>query len=347
MSELPSHRWLTASPFAWIGAWHTLAAMFTLAPTLGLLFITLPSSPTFERTPVIALCISGYFAALFPLTWRDRLSAAHVAGLLVYASLAITAADRVSGSAASPFTSFQFWPMLTGALFLPAAHLVALGGVTVVGAGHAILHADLTGDGPLRLAVLNSSLGVAVVIMRRAAWRVRTELDQLVERARTDPLTGLQNRQAFDEVLERETRLAARGHVRFALALLDVDHFKSINDTRGHAAGDEVLRALGVALRARLRTTDDAFRIGGDELAVILRGCSGEDAAGVIREAAELFAGLAPGVSVSVGVAEVPGCGARCDTIFAAADAALYRAKASGRATICVAPSAREGLRLV
>lgn len=347
MSGPTLKRWFDHPPFPWVGAWRALAAMYLIAPTLGLLFVALPSSPNFARTPVVLLCLSGYLAALSPLLLRQRLGPAHIAALLGYASLAITAADRLSGSAASPFTSFQIWPMLTGALFLPTAQLSALGALTAMGVGYAILPVDQTGDGPLRLAVLLSSLGAAVVIMRRAAWRVRTQLDQLAERARTDPLTGLQNRLAFDEVLDREARLAQRGGVSFALALLDVDHFKVINDTQGHASGDEVLRALGVALRARLRATDDAFRIGGDELAVILRACSGEDAAEVMRAASELLAGLSPGVSVSVGVAEAPAGGAQPDAIFAAADEALYRAKASGRATICVAPAPREGLRLL
>jgi len=178
--------------------------------------------------------------------------------------------------------------------------------------------------------------------------RVAEEFNRMIERihasegvladlARSDSLTLLLNRRAFDEELDGMFARQQRFGERFALLVLDLDHFKQINDQHGHAAGDEVLRATARALTGQLRPFDRLFRIGGEEFAAILPGTDGA-AAGQAAERLRQVVAAQPvsagdstiAVTVSIGVASV-WTGADADTLLKAADAALYRAKAAGR----------------
>jgi diguanylate cyclase (GGDEF)-like protein/PAS domain S-box-containing protein len=149
----------------------------------------------------------------------------------------------------------------------------------------------------------------------------------LGERARTDELTGVANRRAWDHELPRELSRSARTGTPLSVAVLDLDHFKDYNDTYGHPAGDRLLRAAAAGWSARLRATDLLARYGGEEFAVVLPNCDAESAA---RVADDLRRALPDGSSCSIGVAtwdgrEAPGA------LVARADAALYRAKRAGR----------------
>jgi diguanylate cyclase (GGDEF)-like protein/PAS domain S-box-containing protein len=165
-----------------------------------------------------------------------------------------------------------------------------------------------------------------------------TQLEQLAremeEQSLTDPLTGLPNRRALDHKLGVEVRLALRHQVPLSLLLLDVDNFKQYNDSFGHQAGDEVLRALGRSLQLQTRTTDFAGRWGGEEFAVLLRHTD-EDGARVvaerIREAVELAPWTRRAVTVSIGSATLWRPAADDVALLAAADRALYDAKRAGR----------------
>ena len=151
--------------------------------------------------------------------------------------------------------------------------------------------------------------------------------------SKQDPLTGLANRRRWDAGLGAACAGAARDGEPVSVVLIDVDHFKAVNDRSGHAAGDALLRALADLLRDRVRAGDLAARIGGDELAVLLPGASLERA---VRLAEDLRQGAQqlwpegfelPGVSVSLGVASSTGAEADADGLLAAADAQLYLAK--------------------
>ena len=158
----------------------------------------------------------------------------------------------------------------------------------------------------------------------------RLEAVRLRRLAQTDPLTGLWNRRGLDHLVPERLR---EGEV-FSLAAIDIDRFKTINDRFGHAVGDDVLRAVAVALSSAVRQGDAVVRVGGEELVLVLRGASLELALPIAeraRAAIEALTVLEDGdITVSIGVAEQRPGEAR-DEVLARADAALYRAKELGR----------------
>lgn len=160
--------------------------------------------------------------------------------------------------------------------------------------------------------------------------------EQLRRLAQTDPLTGLSNRRHFFEQAAQELRRVARYGRPLAVVMLDIDHFKAVNDNCGHEAGDAVLRDVARCLRSALRESDLLGRVGGEEFAALLPETHEAEAL-VLAErlrtavsAAPLGSGLS--VTISAGVTGIRGSGAEdLDSALRRADAALYRAKAAGR----------------
>ncbi|MDW8252307.1 MAG: diguanylate cyclase [Chloroflexota bacterium] len=163
--------------------------------------------------------------------------------------------------------------------------------------------------------------------------------DRLREESLRDPLTGLFNRRFLDDAIAREIQRADRTGTSLALLMLDLDHFKAFNDRYGHAAGDSALQTLGRFLTARLRATDIACRYGGEEFTLLLPATSREQALRIADRLREQFeavpivhagARLSP-LTLSIGVALYPEDGCTAQGLLAAADGALYMAKAAGR----------------
>ncbi|EMR12441.1 response regulator receiver modulated diguanylate cyclase [Methylophaga lonarensis MPL] len=156
----------------------------------------------------------------------------------------------------------------------------------------------------------------------------------------TDMLSGLYNRQAFDQGLMREIELAKRQQAPFSLLIIDIDNFKQINDALGHAAGDQAIRSMGDLLKSMLRQTDSAYRFGGEEFTLLLSHTEHEDAMMVAERLRQSIAELkcvngesSFGFTVSIGVAGY--CKSdNASSIFKRADRALYQAKHSGKNTI-------------
>jgi diguanylate cyclase (GGDEF)-like protein len=159
-----------------------------------------------------------------------------------------------------------------------------------------------------------------------AAWSASKQAVRLRHEARHDSLTGLPNRRAFDAHVQREIDSG----VGFALVLCDMDNLKTLNDTHGHEAGDEALQLLAGALQSQLRRSDEAYRVGGDEFAVILPAANRLDAERVVRRLRDAVAGrlLASGdpIDASFGVS-VYQPGDDPERLMVRADEALYRAK--------------------
>jgi diguanylate cyclase (GGDEF)-like protein len=184
-----------------------------------------------------------------------------------------------------------------------------------------------------------SELRVGRTIMRvtsKAPAEVAFE-EELFRAAITDPLTGIPNRRWFTERAVDEVATAVRHSLPLAAAFIDVDHFKQINDTHGHQAGDEVLCDIAELLDDDRREEDLLCRYGGEEFVFLLRHTSGEDAltfcervrANIEAHAFRYKETRIP-VTVSIGAAAVRG-GDTLDSLLARADAALYRAKENGR----------------
>jgi diguanylate cyclase len=167
-------------------------------------------------------------------------------------------------------------------------------------------------------------------------------LQQEQLRARLDPLTGIPNRAAFDERLTEEISRFRRFGTPVSVLVWDIDHFKRVNDSYGHRAGDRVLREVAKCFAARLRSTDVLARFGGEEFVMLLIGTKLPEAtrkADSLREAIETlrfhFRGTPVRVTISCGVTELRD-GDDASRVFDRADAALYRAKSGGR-NVCVA----------
>ena len=160
-----------------------------------------------------------------------------------------------------------------------------------------------------------------------------------------DPLTQLYNRRYLDEILKRELARSSRSGIPLSVLVLDLDHFKRINDTYGHEGGDAILRKVALTLRENIRSADVACRMGGEEMVVLLPECGIEDAikrADALRQliaAGEvLHDGQRIGATASIGVASYPAHGNNAQTLVHAADLALYEAKHGGRNCVRAAP---------
>jgi len=158
--------------------------------------------------------------------------------------------------------------------------------------------------------------------------------------ARTDPLTGLPNRRAFDDQLARQVAHWRNGELPFCLLMIDLDHFKAINDRYGHPVGDQLLRIVAKAIRATVRTMDHAARIGGEEFAAILPVTRLETARRIAERIRRKLAdravevdGLELELSVSIGLAEIL-LDENAASIIQRADTALYASKHAGRNSV-------------
>ena len=183
-------------------------------------------------------------------------------------------------------------------------------------------------DGPRELREL--ALG-----FNSAAEMIGEQRERLEALAGTDPLTGLANNRRFHETLERELERARREQGELALVLIDIDHFKDLNDARGHPFGDETLRRIATELVGAVRATDLVARVGGEEFALILSGADPELAFQIgerARAAASVLALSPTTVSCSAGIACFRADAADGRALIELADRALYEAKRRGRA---------------
>ncbi len=164
----------------------------------------------------------------------------------------------------------------------------------------------------------------------------------LRDQATKDPLTGLLNRQVFEFELNRLIHRSQEDSEPASILMMDIDHFKAFNDRFGHDAGDLVLKGVASRINQAVRASDLAFRYGGEELVVLLPGCGSDEAIVSARRIQRLLADLTlvsrgerlPPVTISIGVATYPNDGTTAESLFRAADAGVYAAKAAGRNTV-------------
>jgi diguanylate cyclase (GGDEF)-like protein len=307
----------------WLGGTTTFTLDVLLAPPSHALM-----------TPMWVVSAIGYTATALLWLRRGHLPrwAPDVSGYLCY-GLATTVIVA-SQSAASPYALFYLWVTVVSCYFVPARRAVPQ--IAIVPIAYATALALLGGPFPWFAWALHG-LTVVVVGTSIVGLRVRVErlFGLLADTARTDTLTGLRNRRAFDELFDVELERAARSDQPLALVIGDIDYFKLVNDRYGHPAGDDVLRRVAAALGASVRAMDTVARIGGEEFAVLLPGgtaANGHLLAERIRRIVRDTAGPATTtMTMSFGVASYPADGPDARSLIAAADAALYAAKSAGR----------------
>jgi diguanylate cyclase (GGDEF)-like protein len=182
------------------------------------------------------------------------------------------------------------------------------------------------------LALLRALADSSAIALRNAEL-----LDRLRAQATIDPLTGCHNRRGFDEILSVEFARAKRYGRPLTLVLLDIDHFKGVNDDYGHEVGDHALQRIGRAVRHTFRNTDSASRYGGEEFAIIFPETGKDEGARLAERLRVLIETLPPNaevprsVTASFGVSAFPDDGRDISALIRAADRALYLAKANGR----------------
>lgn len=219
-----------------------------------------------------------------------------------------------------------------------------------IGAGPSWLAADLSGRDGFSYGALvalwvgaHSPTEAEAAILADFAALAASATD-LWREARKDALTGALSRTAFHDRARQVLSAARRSAEPVSLVMIDLDHFKNVNDSFGHAGGDAVLAAAAAMLQAEVRPSDDFGRLGGEEFVLLLDGTEAERAVDIAERLRERLAGMAvPGypelrITASFGVAEA-GLGAdKVDTLLEAADKALYAAKRAGRNCVRLAP---------
>jgi len=173
----------------------------------------------------------------------------------------------------------------------------------------------------------------------RYALKLGETLEALRQLATRDQLTGLLNRREFDRIMAEEAERCRRFGQPLALVMVDIDHFKAVNDTHGHQAGDAVLRAIAKTLTGQLRTVDRVARIGGEEFALVLMQTGRSAATEVAQRVVEAVAaspvviesGASLRLTISAGVAVLPEDVSWLELLIGAADRSLFAAKRGGR----------------
>lgn len=272
-------------------------------------------------------------SASLALRHRPSMTAIHASSFTGIAQVA--GLQWLAGGGKAPYIQLLMLPMLGSGAGQPLRRCAPV----VLVAGLAAFSPLLYGSAEVAstateftlLSVMTMMIATVVSSTRTHRARLKDASEHANLLAHVDPLTGMPNRRAFDESLEHAMACAELNGAPVSLLLCDVDSFKHINDTFGHAAGDEALRSIARALSSSVRGPDMAFRWAGDEFAVILRdsdGAGAERAAARLREAVALQCRRPDGVRISlgVGVAELA-VEMSTDEVLAAADAALFSQK--------------------
>jgi diguanylate cyclase (GGDEF)-like protein len=315
------------------------ASMFFAGALFSLLSTVMPHGPHGNvdglRLLALAEAVTAVAILAMPRRWRRFIPAIVVFGAVAVVSVSVMCNGEQHGDGPTMTEFFYAWPAVYVGYFFSRWMTPVY--IAFSGAAYAITLAvmGLSGNAEIRwLLVVVVVAGLTV-----AAHAIRTQVDDLVRRleatARTDTLTSMPNRRAFDERLQLELERAARTREPLALLMGDIDRFKGLNDRFGHAAGDAALTEIGRVLCAECRAIDTPARIGGEEFAVLLPSTEAPAAlttANRLRAAvSRITDGDGKPLTISFGVAEHPADGRTAADLIAAADRALYAAKAAGR----------------
>ncbi|MEV0560667.1 GGDEF domain-containing protein [Dactylosporangium sp. NPDC050588] len=229
---------------------------------------------------------------------------------------------------------YYLWPLIYAATFLRKDVAYALLAAASVTDAAVTFTLQPVGVGLTDVAALVTAYCVLTVVVTKLRSREDALVTMLERQATTDPLTGLPNRRAFDRDLATALAAARTTAAEHCLLIVDVDHFKTINDTWGHATGDAVLVQVAAALRDAAAGGAVAARLGGDEFAVIVEGGVpvARRVAAAVRAAVAGISDLPDGLpTLSIGLASTRSGATEAEALLAAADRTLYDAKVRGR----------------
>jgi diguanylate cyclase (GGDEF)-like protein len=302
------------------------------AVLLGFLAMAIGRAPEVSSGPLVRASIvtAATVAATVLVPWQRLPAAIHKLLPLVYLGVVYFTRNATGGDSSS-YAQFALLPLLWVAVYGSVAELGATLLATAAVLGFPLARAGAEGAVWLRMAAMLAAGGTLGYIVCRFFGQIRHQTGRLRVLAGTDPLTGTANRRAWDDELASAFEQAQFDGRPLSVALLDLDDFKGYNDRLGHQAGDRLLKEASASWQEILRMSDVLARIGGDEFAVLLPGCSIETAAQI---AARLRSAV-PAANCSVGVASWD----RVETIeelLSRADTALYEAKDSGRGRVVV-----------
>jgi diguanylate cyclase (GGDEF)-like protein len=308
-------------------------ALLFAAGALTMAAVLAAPDPDASDHPALTACAVAYaLAAAVLMLWRRPPRAVlH----------AICPAGTIAATAAVAFAEpigltpiFYLWPMLVAAYFLDRREVAANLAFVAASCGLALA---LWTEPVLRLAMFMAVLAIVGVVTVVVAV-LREQVLALVLRLRTlashDSLTGALNRGAFEQRLDAELARASRTDTTLSLVIFDVDHFKRLNDSFGHAAGDAALRGIGDTVASAMRRSDVFGRLGGEEFGLLLPDTEIAGAATVADMLRRRLASPAPGrhaLTVSFGVSQVHAGASTAGAMLADADGALYAAKRAGR----------------
>lgn len=322
-----------------------LAALYFVGATTGVLTVLLPHPPEANDPLLWSNIAIAYAAAAALAALGGRLPVWALHAALATGTLVVTRAVYYGGDPGF-YSLWYLWVGLYAFFFF--GWRWALAHMALVGAAYGWALTEIPESSPLSRWVM--TVGTIAIAGGLIAWqseRIRQraaeadarsvalgDLAARLERvARTDDLTGLANRRAWDEHLSRELARARREGARLAVAVMDLDHFKEYNDRFGHQAGDRFLKEMAARWQGLIRDSDILARYGGEEFALALPGAGLEDAAATLER---LRASTPEDEKVSAGVVCWNGTEDELDLI-SRADHALYAAKRSGRDRIIVA----------
>jgi diguanylate cyclase (GGDEF)-like protein len=304
-----------------------LGILFLAGATLALVTLALPHWNGGNDRAIAITAASGYPVAGLLLLSKGRLPLWAIHVLLAAGTLFVTAGVYLGNAHEGSLTTaiLYVWVSLYAFHFFPSK-LAALHLAWVGAAYAAMLTYQNYAAGPGQWLFVLGTAGIAGAVVGSLSGQVRHS-------ARTDALTGLANRRAWEEIIAREMARAQRGQRPLCVALLDLDDFKTLNDQQGHLAGDRFLQRAAASWKREIRGADVLTRFGGDEFAVLL---PDTDPARACEALERLRAATPAGGRFSAGLARWQ-AGDEGDTLVARADAALYEAKRQGGGRTVVA----------
>ena len=319
---------------------YTAAGMYGSAAALSAVESLIPGGPRFSIVP--ALVATGFVVLILSAGPRLPRQALAFLGPIGVALVAYALSDNPG---AGDGAVLYMWPVLWTSFFFGRRGALAI--IVSVGVGHTLVLLALPApDGTFdRWADVMVSVAVVAAVVLVLTSRNDELLARLAGEARVDALTGLLNRRGFDEHALVELAHARRDGLSIAIASLDIDHFKHVNDEWGHDVGDQVLARLGALLAAHSRDIDVVARVGGEEFVVLLPGCTAAAAAALTDRVRSALAadddtglpkvGMSAGVTAATAPTEVA-------PLLRRADSALYEAKRAGRDRTVITAAADE-----